>query len=1171
MKKVFILFSITVLILLFLLNNKQKQVKFNPPTEIAKNHDEEKSSHKRKKWLKEIHKTAPGTDWKKIETKQWNKQVLKRSKFLKSSKKTNNWTEQGSVDVAGRTHHAVLSGDGEHIYIGTNGGGVWKGKFDPSIMVPENMDWTPLGDNVMGGAMQIAILHKETDVIVKSWDNTIHYSTDQGQTWNISNGIEMSSYQAIRRFITFPEDSDTVMATMSGWELISGNWVYKNYIFKSTDAGVNFTKIKDLGNSGGDIWTSRTESGPLYLFNNKTMYISNNKGETFEIVGAFNDTTETDTIMTGSEAGAPTFYVARKQNDIWKLYKSEDGGVSFTYKNTITVSYFGMNSYFRALSASILNPDLVLYGGVETYKSVNGGNTFTKINTWQSYYNDIANKLHADVPGIDVILLPGGGERWYISTDGGTYVSEDGCATVHNITLQGLRNSQYYSTLTDKNDENYVEAGAQDQGYQYSSNALSGNASFEQIYSGDYGQLTSSDKTLAQVYAVYPGMILCTKKTNENVSVYATEDFPSDVNYAQWLPMIVADPDDSNSVYFCGSKIIKYNPGHILWTRTDLPFDFSDSEFGDGSDYVSCLGISPANHNYWYVGTANGKFYYSTDKGINWTEGSAIEPTPHYLYSLAVLCDEFDPEVVTIAGSGYDNAAVWRSTDGGKTFNELGSNQPQCIVLDIADSPKKNGDIYAATTIGPFKYSAQNGMWSSILENNAPMTEYWSVETLSDRVRFGSYGRGIWDYKPSATVEMNNQYVIPHIDWSTQWKSRLIADNLNNENTSIRVVLYKNSNVVSDELISIEALEALPIDLDSGSCGIIYSPDNIVFREAFIHNLEDGIAEFSLNNAPSENDKTLHFLMPSYLADDLTWMGIAIFNPNETETYLTLTAYNELGEVKGTVNFSINSFERSVGLIQTYFPELDLTDVARIKAESSKPISGINISGKNNEQLLFTKAVNENNLDSSLNISHIANEWDFWNNKLIFDNLSSTVEGQLTVTLYKEGGTVAEEFPITVSTNSSLVVNLNEKNTSAPTCGLITLTSGTVAVRQSFQSITDKGTAEFVLNGNKNNNLNFIFPSYSAEILDWFGMGLFNPTDSVQEVTITGYSNSVSIGNSTITIGGKERKAFLVSDYFETTSAIDRVSVSTTSDLTGINISGSSHKRLLFTHAIVNE
>ena len=53
---------------------------------------------------------------------------------------------------------------------------------------------------------------------------------------------------------------------------------------------------------------------------------------------------------------------------------------------------------------------------------------------------------------------------------------------------------------------------------------------------------------------------------------------------------------------------------------------------------------------------------------------------------------------------------------------------------------------FAATRAGPYRFDNDTGVWAGILDLTAPMTTYWDVESLDDRVRFATYGRGIWDY-----------------------------------------------------------------------------------------------------------------------------------------------------------------------------------------------------------------------------------------------------------------------------------------------------------------------------------------------------------------------------------------------------------------------------------------
>ena len=56
--------------------------------------------------------------------------------------------------------------------------------------------------------------------------------------------------------------------------------------------------------------------------------------------------------------------------------------------------------------------------------------------------------------------------------------------------------------------------------------------------------------------------------------------------------------------------------------------------------------------------------------------------------------------------------------------------------------------IFAATEVGPYCFSFEDGNWEDMSNDAAPEQVYWSVEYIHEikSVRFGRYGRGIWDY-----------------------------------------------------------------------------------------------------------------------------------------------------------------------------------------------------------------------------------------------------------------------------------------------------------------------------------------------------------------------------------------------------------------------------------------
>jgi len=214
-----------------------------------------------------------------------------------------------------------------------------------------------------------------------------------------------------------------------------------------------------------------------------------------------------------------------------------------------------------------------------------------KQNDWWEYYDDPVNKLHADFPGLDCIPQPGGREAWYANTDGGIFRSDDGMATFTNISLAGLGVSQYYDTHTSINDPDLLLAGSQDQGYQRSTGPGRGAVwDFEQLISGDYGHLSSSDGTHGTVFSVYPGFVLV-QQGEQNPVLSGYLDFPANEDHG-WMPFIVADPAHAQGFYFCGTRLHKASwlgGDQVLYRPSDQLF----TVYGGDTNDASLIAVLP--------------------------------------------------------------------------------------------------------------------------------------------------------------------------------------------------------------------------------------------------------------------------------------------------------------------------------------------------------------------------------------------------------------------------------------------------------------------------------------------------------------------------------------------------------------------------------------------------
>ncbi|MFQ5463335.1 MAG: hypothetical protein ACE5E5_12010, partial [Phycisphaerae bacterium] len=522
---------------------------------------------------------------------------------------------------------------------------------------------------------------------------------------------------------------------------------YRPAVFASVDYGRTFAiRWQAATDWSGYMWVPRVgaeAAGAVYLAHQGQLRRCDDGGFSCPVVGTI-DSAGTEAILAGSEDGAPRLFAAVKVGTQWGLRRSDDAGATWMFVDPL-------DDFYGTLCASIHNQDVILYGGLDAHRSVDGGQTFGTINAWYEYYDNPEFKLHADIFGLHCWPDPSNpnNEVWYIGTDGGIYRSMNMGTSVQNLSLDGLGISQYYSTLTSSDDPTLLVAGAQDQGYQRGfvqpSTGPGPSTPLTQLISGDYGHLTSKDGTHNVVYSTYPGFVLI-QEGAANPVLY-TASFPDGSAHA-WLPPVVADPLDQNSFFFCAQKLYRYVRAGNSW----IPTTYSNQDFAIGSSsYLSALMFAPSDPNRAYAVTDTGRLFYSTDRGVTWAQSSSSAPFQHYFYGSAIDVNPNDPLEVVVGGSGYSTAGVVRSVDGGQTFAPESNGLPQTMVYDLAFAAN-TGDVYAATHAGAYRWNRQAGLWSNIMSNQAPITVNWSVESVEggSLLRFGTYGRGVWDFKPGA-------------------------------------------------------------------------------------------------------------------------------------------------------------------------------------------------------------------------------------------------------------------------------------------------------------------------------------------------------------------------------------------------------------------------------------
>jgi photosystem II stability/assembly factor-like uncharacterized protein len=712
--------------------------------------DEADLNERRQEWMERIHRVAPGVDWRELESANRLEAQFLRQAFPAPSE-LSPWQEKGASNLTGRNWVSAVAPNQTTVYIGSANGGLFRrtGSVGP---------WSPLTDNVGYGVHHLAYVPGSPErFLISSTDGRMFASTDGGATWSIPSGLPEVVLSTVR-VVQEANQPLTIYVLVQAAIWNGSGWDQRYYLLRSLDGGATLAVVhSEPLDNGPDLWIDRTAAGPLYMSVGNQLKRSIDHGLTFTVVGTFPQS-GSSARLAGSEGGAPHLYCALFTETGWRLYGSADAGVTWGFLTTI-------NDFYGTLLAPVTDPNQVLYGGVNCYRSTNGGVTFSPINEWWEYYANPDTKLHADIFGLNSHFLPpagaGGGaggealaETILIHTDGGTYTLAPAAAVPHNLTRFNFPNAQYYGTLTTTTDPNIIFAGSQDQGYQISHPGLGTiTPQFTQVISGDYAHLTSAwpDKS-RMVYSVYPGFVLVQTGPGDAAGL-ELNNFPVGAQGFQFLPAITADPDDT-AVAYVGAKQVwrmrRLGPSSYEWTA--LPYDFG----GNSNDVVGAIAIAPSDHSRWYVATYGGSLFRSTDHGLNWTPSAITGPPSHYFSGSDLVVAPEDPQTAYVCGSGYSNPGVFKTTDGGVTWTAMGAGLPPTQVFALAFDNGSTQNLYAATQAGAFRFNPGTQAWVNLLTTTccAPLTDYWDVESVPSAgvMRFSTYGRGIWDYNPTASI-----------------------------------------------------------------------------------------------------------------------------------------------------------------------------------------------------------------------------------------------------------------------------------------------------------------------------------------------------------------------------------------------------------------------------------
>lgn len=468
-------------------------------------------------------------------------------------------------------------------------------------------------------------------------------------------------------------------------------------------------------------------------------------------------------------------------HSLWKYtYTSGDGaGTGGTWENrSANIPLFGGRSgdfisqggYDLVVAVSPLDPNVVIVGGTNLYRSTDGFSTDLR-SAWIGGYGwpkpgslfPLYPNHHPDQHGF--VFMPTDPTKGYSYNDAGIMRTDNLLAdTVQWTSLNnGYLTTQFYAVATpDVANDTRLIGGMQDNGsYMTSTRELTDHWVTRLGGDGSYCVFADSGRTLFA--SSQQGRVRRILFNNQGEEIGRTRIDPVGATNYLFINPFAVDPNDAELIVQAGGRMLWRNASvsSIPLGRDDSTSVGWDSLSGTRleSGQISSVAIAHLPAHVLYYGTTTGRLFKVTD-----CTAQTITPVellhsaiPRGAFTSGIAIDPRDANRVVVSFSNYGLESIISTSDGGTTWSAIGGNLEGSgptgrggpAVNDVAIVPQAGGQsrYVAATSIGLYYAVELNG--SSTVWNQASATEIGTVpvfmvraRTADDEVIVGTHGRG---------------------------------------------------------------------------------------------------------------------------------------------------------------------------------------------------------------------------------------------------------------------------------------------------------------------------------------------------------------------------------------------------------------------------------------------
>ena len=440
------------------------------------------------------------------------------------------------------------------------------------------------------------------------------------------------------------------------------------------------------------------------------------------------------------------------------LYRSDDGGDSWTFKNS-DARITSRAWYFGNITIDPQNPDVFYVPNVAVYRSEDGGQTISIVRGAPG--GDDYHQLWVD---------PKNSSRMVLATDQGTTVSVDRGRSWS--TWYNQPTAQFYHVTTDNRFPYTVYGAQQDSG----SAAVLSRTDHGQITPRDWAPVDGSesgyiavdpkDANILYFSGTYGPISRFDLRTSlsQDVTPWPVPAFGVDIAQRKyrdpWTPVLVFSPVDKTSLYLGTQFVMKTTDGGLHWQTISPDLTGADANAKNASGaltvqdakqrgygVVYAIAPSPQDAKLIWAGSDTGLIHVTRDGGKTWKN-----VTPNGLSDWSKIsmieASHFNPaeSYAAIDRHRLDDQApyLYRTRDYGQTWQPITEGiQAPAFLYAVREDPIHKGLLFAGTEFGIYVSFDDGDHWQS-LQLNLPVTSVRDFVIHGDDLIVATHGRSFW-------------------------------------------------------------------------------------------------------------------------------------------------------------------------------------------------------------------------------------------------------------------------------------------------------------------------------------------------------------------------------------------------------------------------------------------